>query len=303
MKAPVDEAGHALCEYCARGHDYQCTPCGQWLKPGVAMWGCVDCFFFVCAGCFVHARANGGSFEPAPLPSTEEIKKCEKEQTENRRISLVRSLAGGRFDLSPLLHFGNLRRLQVASPEIKAKVDRLFRRRTTTGDLMPLADPYDYYARAVLLHADAAVAALSDPQLQERCLHEARTALLAAVEATSPSVGSTASSGTPVSASRSGGDPRIWYLLGLVQCDLGDFAEARRIYRQALARLPAGAFAAPIHYNLALVHAVQIGPAARAAALGELREFRRICRSIRGGAAAPSHQTACELCGAMQRRL
>lgn len=187
---------------------------------------------------------------------------------------------------------------------------------------MPLAEPYDYYARAALLHADAVVAtAASDPQACERYLLEARDALLAALEVP-------ARNGGLASAIRSFGhaktmnpraprhpmeaeapvdeaaaDPRVWYLLGLVLSDLGSLADARQVYRQVLRRLPACVFSIVVHFNLACVEAQQAGRAARATALRELKELRRLCRGFHPGCetltavsgASASH--ACELCG------
>jgi len=94
-------------------------------------------------------------------------------------------------------------------------------------------------------------------------------------------------------------DPRLWYLMGLILADLGAFGEARLVYRQALARLPMSCFGHVVHFNLACLQANLPGEAAEAAALRELKEFRRYCRGLQGMRLGGSTLT-CDLCGAAQ---
>jgi hypothetical protein len=60
-------------------------------------------------------------------------------------------------------------------------------------------------------------------------------------------------------------DPRLWYLLGLILCDLRLFREARLVYRQVLSRLPMSCFGHVVHYNLACLQSLQAEDASREA--------------------------------------
>merc|ERR1719277_2552997 len=124
----------------------------------------------------------------------------------------------------------------------------------------------------------AGLAAKSD---RENKLHECREALLAALEAAGEAVHGrnrlarqqfgAARIQNPRSdevdprshAERAAADPRIWYLLGLVLCDLGAYSDARIIYRQVLSRLPMASFAHVVHFNRACIHAVLPGEKSR----------------------------------------
>ena len=155
---------------------------------------------------------------------------------------------------------------------------RFCRRDPRTLKLQPLADPYDHYARAVLLHAG--VRTLPPGLERDICLHEARDALLSALHGVEEGPGKQSTSklhyrqqfnharafnsksGEAEPRSRgecAATDPRLWYLLGLVLCDLGSYAEAQKVYRQVLRSLPMAYFGHVVHFNLACIQAAQTG--------------------------------------------
>jgi len=315
---PTDPSGHVLFKYSAPSGDILCSVCGRGIPLGGAAHGCSCCGFFACAACHRRAQESGGDFFGAPLPAASQ----DRQQGRARADEAVRLLAGhaqGRFDLAPVLHFGVLL-------GAKGDVTECYTRRGRDGELLPMADPYDYYVRAAILHSQ--VPGCATPKEKDLRLHEAREALLAALDCNGPErrrPGRAPAAPNRLSlqqfgcaraqnpraghvdprshAERAAADPRIWYLLGLVLCELGAFEEARLMYRQALGRLPMAYFSHAVHFNLACIQALQPGEAARAAALRELREFRRCCRSLQGSPLAMQEDafaevSVCKLCGA-----
>lgn len=277
---PLDEARHSLREFHVHRPDYKCSKCHKCSLPGDALFGCEDCYFHLCITCY--------------------------------RLHCLRSSVAERFPFSHILHFGKLS-FDLLLPTValtqqeraKKVMDRFVQRHS--GSLAPLADPYDYYVRAALLHNEAS-ASSSHSRLRPQLLHDARCSLEAALEAP-PGSGAQKfrmprprkpgeEVGHDLERDQATNDPRLWYLLGLVLAEMGEFSEAKRAYRQALSRLPARLFAAPMHFNLASLEAVQPGEASRAAALRELKEFRRLCRAFEGPPGGNMRSEPCELCGA-----
>lgn len=312
----VDARGHTLMPHSSPNDSFQCSLCGQPLGVGSAMRGCMECFFFMCAGCYLRALdAGGGNVGGAgalsqqqvkPLPSPEEQRARSEKAAKNSKLAQLSRFAWGRFDLSPVLHFGSIRCLRMNAPEVQR-----FCKRDGERLLLPLADPYDYYARAAILHSLAPTC--TSPDQREQVLHEAREALLAALEGAGGSAPNALSKQQfgfartrnpkvawvdPRSREEcAASDPRVWYLLGLVLCDLGAFREACHVYRQALARLPAAYFGHVVHFNLAGILARQPGEANQTSALRELKEFRRHCSGLQGLSGTAGGAGACALCG------
>lgn len=313
---PTDRMGHGLQEFIVPGPEgLRCGPCGSQMFPGALARGCLSCKFFACAPCYVRAAVAGlGSFDPEPLRSAQEQREDLEQAGLDASLLKLSACLEGRFDLAPVLHFGNMRRLMLLLPKASSvevqeeklralpppvrAASRLLRRsHGPVGSLLPLADPYEYYARAALLHAQLMLC--STPKDRDERLHEAREALLVALEDTS-GVGSGGVSGAPIGIAAR--DPRLWYLLGLILCDLGSFAEAKQVYRQVLSHLPMAQFGHVVHFNLALLQVRRSSDeAARAGAARELWEFRRRCRSLRALEDSNSENRRCELCGACCR--
>lgn len=228
----------------------------------------------------------------------------EEMKLDERGVNMLRSSiqkkTPSNFNLAPVLHYGKITRLQVDLPDVAH-----FCRRGANGVLLPLANPYDYYVRAALLHS--AAPACQPPDKRDQLLHEARESLLAVLEngnRLNRQQPRQQFGGSPEEEGAAA-DPRLWYLLGLILCDLGDLTDAQVAYRQALSRLPVVNFGHVTHFNLACLQAAHLGEVACAAAVRELREFRRHCRGLWGN--VPSHQRdgsrrqggrPCSLCGA-----
>lgn len=288
---PTDEKGHVLTNYEVPSGGCQCSLCGAKTLVGDSVQGCVECAVFVCGACY--STRNTKSL--GPLLSGQEERRREANARIHRELCcLMKHASSEGFNLSPVLHFGKLRR----QADLGLEMQRLCKRQN--GELLQLASPYEYYARAALLHAECGAAPLS-PRTRDKRLHEARGALLVALEGfgdpascRARSQFTAARSRNPHSSNTDGrgpdrpdqaaDDPRLRYLLGLILCDLNAFAEARNVYRQVLGRLPMAYFGHVAHFNLACVHVMQKGEAAQAAALRELREFRRHCCSFQGRA-------------------
>jgi len=295
-----------------------CSVCGQNIYLGCTMHGCSYCAFYACSSCHERAKSNQGDFFNAnPRASSQEQHQAGDKEYEVLRLLVDNSK--GRFDLSPVLHFGTLR-------GIREDVAERFTKRGRDRELIPMADPYDYYVRAAILHSQ--VPACATPKEKDSRLHEVREALLAALDVTGMKRRRASHTPAPPNrlslqqfgcakaqnpratcvdprshAERAAADPRIWYLLGLVLCELGAFGEARLMYRQALSRLPMAYFSHAVHFNLACIQALDPGEGARKGALRELKEFRRCCRTLQASPLAVQDGSSgeiglCKLCGA-----
>eukprot|EP00435_Cladocopium_sp_Y103_P017183 s771_g4.t1 len=147
----------------------------------------------------------------------------------------------GRFDLSPILDFGSLDRFMTSeTPLAVAAVQRLLQRKG--GLLEPLKSPYEYYARAALLQVQArrageepgpsaTIAGERFQLLQEACvaLQDCMAAPGFCANNLYSIEGADGKRGDRSAMARSmAKDPRVWYLLGLLLCDLGSFEEARK---------------------------------------------------------------------------
>ncbi|CAJ1420390.1 unnamed protein product [Effrenium voratum] len=249
-------AGKVQCSACAKRLTWSTVNC------------CLLCGLYVCHICIYRARADRRTLCCPAGPA---------EGKAGVYYSLLSSHLEGRFDLSPVLDFGSLERFLVEGSGC-----RLLQRKA--GLLEPLRSHAECYGRAALLQAQA-----QQLQGEERLklLHEARDALQQSMAMKAP--GGLYKMETGVSA-----DPRVWYLLGLVLCDLGSFEEARQVYRQALCRLPMYYFAHVVHFNLALLRSRQRDSGAAAASCSALLELRRCCRALRR---QEGPGEACWICG------
>jgi len=335
--APRDAKGHMLKPFRSPFPTLECGECGIPIGFGVDLFGCLECQFYVCTVCQNQAVRNGGSFGIKPLQSSQEQVQENARKLDELRLSSLRRFSVKHFNVGPLMHFGSIRCLRADLPEIQR-----YCQRSETSALLPLGAPYDYYARAALLHKTA----LDCPSAAERqcILQEAREAILAPLRSNHNS-GSNhlsqqqfgfAKTYNPRGMSvdlrtmedKAAVDPRFWYLLGLILCDLRSFREARLVYRQVLSRLPMSCFGHVVHYNLACLQALQAedasreaslleasalsgceagkvaalrkrAEAAKVAALRDLKEFRRHCRALQSMGRSRSI-SSCELCGAPQ---
>lgn len=327
---PADGAGHRLTEMPASaGLHRSCAVCRVTVESPAVLWGCSQCSFFVCTRCHDWAKKeNGGSFALVPLVGDRERRAASAKAAEDRCLDLLVRASSKCFDLSVALHFGRLRWPPPSGTDLAAAAQRLCRR-DAGGRLRPLADPWDNYVRAALLHAEVSQASASagaggssgssalPPKTRDRLLHEARAALLAALgvggkvgigfhadlgvrqfDAAHPSTHAAIKSQSR--AEEAATDARLWYLLGLVLCDLNAFKEARLIYQQVLGRLPMAYFGHVVHFNLACIYAAQPGASARTAALRELKAFRRCCSMVSFQVDVGAGGGRCELCGAAQ---
>jgi len=319
LDAPLkDDQGHTLQLYAAPRDLFPCTVCASELAAGASMYGCTECFFFMCMACvtrFAKSQRSVDSETLVPLPSTEELRSNAAEAVEQQQLRLLVRFAGDHFDLGPVLHFGRIRRLVTDAPEVAR-----YCQRDMAGILLPLADPYDYYARAAILHS--LVPICKTEEHRDQVLHEAYESLLQALHGSRSLNGRSyigqqqykhMQAQNPLSGvvdrrtceDRAAADPRIWYLLGLVLCDLGALADARLCYRKVLERLPMSNFRHIVYFNLAILQVGMPGEASRRAALTELWEFRRCCTSLQGIppieatiSAHARHCCRCDLCGA-----
>lgn len=334
-RAPSDQQGHVLSKHnpVPNSPSRNCSLCTKSVDPFSPMWGCAPCNFSVCEECYTWSRDdNHGSFILTPMATLEMQQRTETKIKGDRRLRLLVATYDRCFDLSNILHFGTITWPPLMDSELAASSARLCQR-DPKGLLKPMFDPYDYYARAALLYNLVKVNRVPPLQLGERnqLLHEARGALLAALGTVAGNqVGfaeearkkrcqrqfGTARMQNPsvlkleskeqFSVADASTDPRLWYLMGLVLCGLGAFAEARNAYAEVLSRLPMAYFAHVVHFNIACIHArapsaFTIGSASRVAAFTELKEFRRCCR----GNQIPSNSSntsdgreCCLLCGA-----
>jgi len=316
-----DDQGHILQLYSAPRDLFPCTVCSAEMSTGTSMYGCTECFFFMCMACVSRVHKSRGRADDAenivPLPSAEEQKNIEEEASAQKRLGLLVRFATHQFDLAPILHFGRIRRLVTDAPEVAR-----FCQRDMAGLLLPLADPYDYYVRAAILHS--LVPICKTDEHRDQVLHEAHESLLQALHGTH--VGPSSTTGAlakqqfaylqarnPLASrteswlheDRASSDPRIWFLLGVVLCDMGALADARLCYRKVLERLPMACFRHVVHFNLAVLQAGFPGESSKNAALRELKEFRRCCQSLQGMPFDGANQAAdarcssrCDLCGA-----
>lgn len=244
----------------------QCSSCGEQLGSIVCV--CQLCGLFVCQVC--EKQRGPLCCPPGPAEG--------KAGVSYKRLS---GILDGRFDLSPVLDFGSLDRFMTSeTPLAVAAAQRLLQRKG--GVLEPLKSPYEYYARAALLQVRARRAAEERFQLlQEACvaLQDCMAAPGCANNLYSIE-GADGKRGDRARPQRSmAKDPRVWYLLGLLLCDLGSFEEARKAYRQALCRLPMYYFSHVVHFNLALLRSRDADAGACAASASALRELRRCCGS------------------------
>merc|ERR1740120_576430 len=107
--ALADEQGHELNEYKAPSDGFACSQCGAHIERSDTLHGCTECRFFVCMPCFSRALDRGG-FDLKPLPSAQELRWRLERQDRERTLRALIECAPGRFDLSPVLHFGRVRR-------------------------------------------------------------------------------------------------------------------------------------------------------------------------------------------------
>jgi tetratricopeptide (TPR) repeat protein len=132
---------------------------------GTPMRGCTESFFFACAACFLKAVDNGGSFEVKPLPSTEQKQQERVQKSAEHRLALLQRFSAKHFNLAPVLDCGIITCPRTDRPEVARYV-----KRGVNGALCPLADPYDYYARAAILYSMAHIC--STPNQRDQVLHE-----------------------------------------------------------------------------------------------------------------------------------
>jgi len=140
--ALADEQGHELDEYRAPSDGFGCGQCGAHIETSDTMRGCIDCRFFVCMPCFARAL-DGGGFDLRPLPPPHELRRQRERQDRERTLRALVDSAPGHFDLSPVLHFGRVRRRPPMHGKERPEDARLLRR-GPSGELVPLADPYAY---------------------------------------------------------------------------------------------------------------------------------------------------------------
>ncbi|CAK9105723.1 unnamed protein product [Durusdinium trenchii] len=258
---------HALREVNNRFGDVtaQCSCCGQ--QVGTSAYMCQLCGLFVCPVCEKRSRMDHTALCCPPGPA------------EGKAGVLYQKLSNSleeRFDLSSVLDFGSIDRF-LAQPTAAEAVQRLLKR--TAGRLERLKGPCEYYARAALLQGQAR---RSTAEERFHLLQEACVALQECMATGGSNVynlykiESGGNSKTPMEK-----DPRVWYLLGLVLCDLGSFEEARKVYRQALCRLPMYYFSHVVHFNLALLRARDADAAACCASAQQVVDLRRSCAALR----------------------
>lgn len=156
-KMPQDERGHLLKAFVAPRASFPCSICRRGMDLGTAMRGCTECFFFACAACFLRAVDNGGSFAMKPLPSSVEKNHERARRAGEQRLALLQRFSAKHFNLAPALDYGTIRCPRTDMPEVARYV-----KRGDDGTLFPLADPYDYYARATILHSMAHICSSSN---------------------------------------------------------------------------------------------------------------------------------------------
>lgn len=259
----------------------KCSSCGQ--PVGSILFVCQLCGLFVCQLCEKQHQATGAlCCPPGPVEGKAGV-----------AYNMLSKNLEGRFDLSPILDFGSLERfVSSEQPLAMAAAQKLLQRKG--GQLEPLKSPYEYYARAALLQVQARRVTAKErfQLLQEACV--ALQDCMAAPGSNINNLYNIESNGNPTGGGPMEKDPRVWYLLGLVLCDLGSFEEARKAYRQSLGRLPMYYFSHVVHFNLALLRSRDGDPGACAATAAALRELRRCCGTLR-----PRNQfeKTCWICG------
>jgi len=100
-----------------------------------------------------------------PLPSIEEKNQERARKNAKHRFALLQRFSARHFNLAPALDCGTIRCPRTDLPELARYVQR-----GDTGALCPLADPYDYYARAAILHSMSHICATSNQR--DQMLHE-----------------------------------------------------------------------------------------------------------------------------------